>query len=146
MLTFTPEEAIPGRVEGQLEVDAWDGKVNRNSEVVKSVDRLAYSCREIDWCGRGSSCALEMRIEVEDKKFMRGSLDHDLCICIIFDIDFASPICLNNPTNLDQQSRYRGWIDDQGALPSVRLQIVVGALRTLTTFGLITCCPRAMPY
>lgn len=112
MLTFTPEEAIPGTVEEQLEVDAWDGKVNRNSEVVKSVDRLAYSCREIEWCGRGSSRALEMRIEVEDKKFMRGSLDHVLCICIIFDIDFASPICLNNSTNLHQQPRCRSWIDD----------------------------------
>ena len=70
----------PGRGGGQLDVDAWDGKVNRNSQIVKSVDRLAHSCRGFDWCGQGSSCALEKRVEVEDKKFMRGSLDHILCM------------------------------------------------------------------
>lgn len=75
--TFAPEEAIPGGLkDDRLEFDRWNKKINRNSLVVRSVDRLAYSCRGIEWYGRRSSRALEKKIEVEDKFFMRGSLDH----------------------------------------------------------------------
>lgn len=47
-----------GTLAGQQEFDAQKGKVDRNRRVVKSVNRLAYSCRGINWCDRGSSCAL----------------------------------------------------------------------------------------
>ena len=70
MRTFTPEEDIPGGLlERQLEVDAGYGESNRNSQVVKSVDGLACSCRGIGRCRLGSSCAsvkekLRSRIKV----------------------------------------------------------------------------------
>ena len=70
MRTFTPEEDIPGGLlERQLETDVGYRKSNRNSQVVKSVDRLASSCRGIERCRLGSSCAsrkekLRSRIKV----------------------------------------------------------------------------------
>lgn len=79
MRTFTPEEDIPGGLlERQLAIDAWYGEPNRNSQVVKSVDRLASSCRGIERCRLGSSCAsgkekLRSRIKVYAR-----SLDHFL--------------------------------------------------------------------
>lgn len=58
MRTFTPEEDIPGGLlDRELEIDACYGEPNRNSQVVKSVDRLASSCRGIERCRLGSSCA-----------------------------------------------------------------------------------------
>lgn len=74
MRTFTPEEDIPGGLlERQLEIDACYGEPNRNSQVVKSVDRLASSCRGIERCRLGSSCAsgkekLRSRIKVYAKE------------------------------------------------------------------------------
>ena len=68
-------------MEGQLELDAWDGKVNCDSRVVKSVDGLAHSCRGgVEWCGRGSSRALEKRIEVENKNLCEGAWTTFLCM------------------------------------------------------------------
>ena len=61
----------PQSVGGQSEVAVCDGRVNRSSQVVKSVDGLACSCRGIEWCDCGSSCAQKRRIEVEDKNFMK---------------------------------------------------------------------------
>ena len=81
-----------GGVGGGLEVDTWDGKVNRKSLVVRNVDRLAYSCRGILNGAVVEALVLwrrELRWRI--KVFMRGSLDHFFYACIIFDIYFKSP-------------------------------------------------------